>query len=170
MHEHSSNYLFLLFPKIDGLCVFGYFYAFFHFYKADRLIWLREALVKNSLQQQLEQPRLSLPGAWLSGALVVCEKKAFLKGLLRKKLFNAWAGKNVTSALSVCVSSAACAAAPVPLSLARTNSADRLARKAGVIQSAAHNTASLNMTSSYNLDFLPEMMVEGRLLSAGERM
>ncbi len=76
----------------------------------------------------------------------------------------------MTSALSVCVSSAACAAAPVLLSLARTNSAGRLARKAGVIQSAAHSTASLNMTSSYNLNFLPEMMVEGRLLSAGERM
>lgn len=76
----------------------------------------------------------------------------------------------MTSAVSVCVPSAARAAAPVPLCLARPNSAGRLARRAGVIQSAAHNTVNLIMTSSYNLDFLPEMMVEGRLLSAGERM
>ncbi|KAA0721126.1 hypothetical protein E1301_Tti001864 [Triplophysa tibetana] len=48
--------------------------------------------------------------------------------------------------------------------------AGRVARKAGVIKSAAHNTICPNMTSSYNLDFLPEMMVDGRLLGTGERM
>lgn len=68
---------------------------------------------------------------------------------------------------------------PVPLELlhlslsvsrAQTRQAGRVARKAGVIKSAAHNTICPNMTSSYNLDFLPEMMVDGRLLGAGERM
>lgn len=99
------------------------------------------------------------------------EEKGFFQGIVEENHSNGCEEKNVTSAVSVCV--CVCpVSAPVPLRLARPNSAGRQARsKAGVfIQSTAHNAASLNMTSTYNLDFLPEMMVEGRLLSAGERM
>lgn len=101
-----------------------------------------------------------------------CLRRKDFKTLFRKNL-NQCSLKNVASAVSVCVCvqcRSRCCTCPSPSRAPKLGrQAGTVARKAGVIQSA-HNAISPNMTSSYNLDFLPEMMVDGRLLGTGERM